>query len=357
MMFKEVTLTGTPYERGLKYGQTCKEEIAISVRNYRDLFALRKKLTWEQAQQLSRRYLPAIRALDEAYIDEMQGIADGAGITFDEVLTINARTELLHTGLSADDLMQECTAFAAMAPTTKDDVVLAGQTWDFTLLQRQAVVIVRIPAEGNRPGLLFFPEAGMIGGKGMNSAGLSLTLNALRTKEHGEGLPVHIRMRRILECTTLNQAYEHAVRGAMPSAANLMMTHKDGVALNVELDPSAIDVLLPQQGVLVHTNHFLGPKNLLIHDHVGSGSTYIRLQRAQQLFCDKHGLTMEDAQAAFRDHKGYPTSICAHPVNPATPVTITQNATNFGLVMDLTHLEAWLAWGNPCENPFVKITV
>lgn len=357
MMFKEVTLTGTPYERGLKYGQTCKEEIAISVRNYRDLFALRKNLTWEQAQQLSRRYLPAIRALDEAYIDEMQGIADGAGITFDEVLTINARTELLHTGLSADDLVQECTAFAAMAPTTKDDVVLAGQTWDFTLLQRQAVVIVRIPAEGNRPGLLFFPEAGMIGGKGMNSAGLSLTLNALRTKEHGEGLPVHIRMRRILECTTLNQAYEHAVRGAMPSAANLMMIHKDGVALNVELDPSAIDVLLPQQGVLVHTNHFLGPKNLLIHDHAGSGSTYIRLQRAQQLFCDKHGLTMEDAQAAFRDHKGYPTSICAHPVNPATPVTITQNATNFGLVMDLTHLEVWLAWGNPCENPFVKITV
>ena len=357
MMFKEVTLIGTPYERGLQYGKVCKDEIAISVRNYRDLFALRKNLTWEQAQQLSRRYLPAIRALDEAYVEEMQGIADGAGIAFDEVLAINARTELLHTGLSADDLVQECTAFAAMAPATKDGVVLTGQTWDFTLLQRQAVVIVRIPAEGNRPGLLFFPEAGMIGGKGMNSAGLSLTLNALRTKEHGEGLPVHIRMRRILECTTLNQAYEHAVRGAMPSAANLMMTHKDGVALNVELDPSAIDVLLPQQGVLVHTNHFLGPKNLLTHDHAGSGSTYIRLQRAQQLFCDKHGLTMEDAQAAFRDHKGYPTSICAHPVNPATPVTITQNATNFGLVMDLTHLEAWLAWGNPCENPFVKITV
>ena len=346
MMFKEVTLIGTPYERGLQYGQTCKEEIAISVRNYQALFALRKNLTWEQALQLSRRYLPAIRALDEACIDEMQGIADGAGITFDEVLAINARTELLHTGLSSDDLVQECTAFAAMAPATKDDVVLAGQTWDFTLLQRQAVVIVRI-----------FPEAGMIGGKGMNSAGLSLTLNALRTKEHGDGLPVHLRMRRILECTTLNQAYEQAVRGAMPSAANLMMTHKDGVALDVELDPSGIDVLLPQRGVLVHTNHFLGPKNLLTHDHAGIGSTYIRLQRAQQLFCDKQALTVEHAQAAFRDHKGYPTSICAHPTNPANPVTVAQNATNFGLVMDLTHLEAWLAWGNPCENPFVKITV
>lgn len=357
MMFKEVTLIGTPYERGLQYGKVCKDEIAISVRNYRDLFALRKNLTWEQAQQLSRRYLPAIRALDEAYIEEMQGIADGAGIAFDEVLAINARTELLHTGLSAEDLVQECTAFAAMAPATKDAVVLAGQTWDFTLLQRQAVVIVRLPGDENHPSLLFFPEAGMIGGKGMNSAGLSLTLNALRTKEHGDGLPVHLRMRRILECSTLNQAYEQAVRGAMPSAANLMMTHKDGVALDVELDPSGIDVLLPQRGVLVHTNHFLGPKNLLSHNHAGSGSTYIRLQRAQQLLCDKQALTVEDAQTAFRDHKGYPTSICAHPIQPANPVTVAQNATNFGLVMDLTHLEAWLAWGNPCENPFIKITV
>ena len=185
MMFKEVTLTGTPYERGLQYGQACREEIAISVRNYRELFALRKNLTWAQAQQLSRRYLPAIRALGDQYIAEMQGIADGAGIAFDEVLAINARTELLHTGISADDLVQECTAFAAMPPATKDGVVLAGQTWDFTLLQRQAVVIVRIPGDGVRPSILFFPEAGMIGGKGMNSAGLSLTLNALRTKEHG----------------------------------------------------------------------------------------------------------------------------------------------------------------------------
>ena len=357
MMFKEVTLTGTPYARGLKYGQVCREEIAVSVRNYQELFALRKQLTWEQAQQLSRRYLPAIRALDEAYIDEMQGIADGAGITFDEVLAINARTELLHTGLTADDLVQECTAFAAMPPATTDDLVLAGQTWDFSLPQRQAVVIVRIPGDGDRPDLLFFPEAGMIGGKGLNSAGLSLTLNALRTREYGDGVPVHLRMRRILECTTLSRAYEQAVRAPIPAAANLLMTHRDGVALDVELDPFGVDVLLPERGVLVHTNHFLGPKMTLTHEHAGSGSTYIRLQRARQLFCDRQGLTVEDAQAAFRDHKGYPTSICAHPSDPSPSVTVSHSATNFGLVMDLTHNVAWLAWGNPCEHPFVKITV
>lgn len=60
------------------------------------------------------------------------------------------------------------------------------------------------------------------------------------------------------------------------------------------------------------------------------------------MFRDKQALTVEDAQAAFRDHKGHPTSTCAHPVNPNQPVTVVQGATIFGLVMDLTHLEAWL---------------
>ena len=357
MMFQEVTLTGTPYERGLQYGTACREQIALSVRSYRDLFMLRKKMTWEQAQRLSLGYLPAIRELDEGYVEEMQGIADGAGISFEDVLTINCRTELLHTGITAEaELSQECTAFALMAPATAEEGVIAGQNWDFSLFQRDAVVIVRIPGEGDRPTLLFFPEAGMIGGKGCNSAGLSLTLNALRTADFGPGLPVHIRMRRILECTTLSDAYEQAVKGQMPAAANLLITHKDGLALNLELDPTGVDILMPEQGVLVHSNHFIGPRMSLTHPNSTGGSTYVRLQRARQLFCGKSGLTVADAKAALRDHKGYPTSICAHTSMPL-PLTVAHGGTNFGLVMDLTRGEVWLAPGNPCENEFVKITV
>jgi len=357
MMFQEITLTGTPYERGLQYGTACREQIALSVRSYRDLFLLRKNMTWEQARDLSRGYLPAIRQLDERYIEEMQGIADGAGIAFEDVLAINCRTELLHTGITAEaELLQECTAFALMAPATAEDCVIAAQNWDFSLFQRDAVVIVRIPGEGDRPTLLFFPEAGMIGGKGCNSAGLSLTLNALRTADFGPGLPVHIRMRRILECTTLSDAYEQAVKGAMPAAANLLIAHRDGLALDLELDPAGVDILMPEQGVLVHSNHFIGPRMSLTHPNSAGGSTYVRLQRARQLFCGKCGLTAADARAALRDHKGYPTSICAHTSMPP-PLTVAHGGTNFGLVMDLTHGEAWLAPGNPCENEFVKITV
>ena len=250
MMFKEVTLTGTPYERGMQYGTACKEEIALSMRSYEALFQRRRNMSWQQARVLSRQYLPSIRELDESYIDEMQGIADGAGVSFEDILVINSRTELLYCELPVEaEAPQECTAFSLIAPATADDTVIAGQNWDYALLQRKAVVIVRIPGEGDRPTLLFFPEAGMIGGKGCNNAGLSLTLNALRSKEYGIGLPVHIRMRRILECTTLNKAYEVAVKGEIPAPANLIITHKDGLALGVELSPVGVDVMMPEQGV------------------------------------------------------------------------------------------------------------
>lgn len=357
-VFKEVTLTGTPYERGYYYGEVCRDEIHISVKNYKELFWFRKQLSWERALVLAREYLPAIRELDESYIEEMQGIADGAGLAFDEVLAINARTELLHTSVAvAAEEDQECTAFSAVPPATKDNVVLAGQTWDFTLMQREAVVIVRIPGEGEKPSILFLPEAGMIGGKGLNSAGLSLTLNALRTNDFGIGLPLHIRMRKMLECKALHEAYEWAVYGNIPAAANLILTHKDGVSLDLELDPSGVDVLLPDNGVLVHTNHFIGPKMSRTHTHAASGSTYIRLQRAHQLFCDQKSLTIPDVEKAFRDHKGYPTSICAHPVHKKGAPCIAQNATNFALIMDLTNGVVELAAGNPCECAFEKIRI
>lgn len=105
--------------------------------------------------------------------------------------------------------------------------------------------------------------------------------------------------------------------------------------------------------MLVHSNHFIGPYLSPLHRQA-SGSSYIRLQRAQQLFCGKTGLTVQDAQAALRNHKGYPTSICDHS-SEHLPIEIADCSTNFGLVMNLTDNEVWLAPGNPCENPFVKI--
>lgn len=111
----------------------------------------------------------------------------------------------------------------------------------------------------------------------------------------------------------MEHAFSQTAKGDRPSPANLIITHKDGIALGLELDPAGIDVLQPEAGVLVHTNHFIGPK-FGTRTHGSGASTYIRLQRISAHLKSKMGITQEDIKLALRDHAGYPYSVCKHNV-------------------------------------------
>lgn len=350
---KEVTVCGTPYERGLQYGRACREEILLSVRNYTHWYS--KRMSWEEVQRRAMQYLPAIREAGEEYIEEMQGIADGAGVKFSEIMVINSRSEPMDP-VPNEEAPQECTAFSVFPPATANGAVLAGQNWDLLRAHREAVVILRIlPCDG-KPGILMFPEAGMIGAMGMNDAGIGLTLNALSTLTKEYGLPLHIRMRKILEQKTLGMAFRQTVIGTRPSSGHLIITHKDGVGLGMELDPTDIDVLQPENGVMVHTNHFVGPKFAARPDQ-NSASSYIRYQRILVHLKNKTGLTTEHIKAALRDHAGYPDSICTHSVPTENSSELWCGATNFSLIMDLVHGTAEFAYGNPCESEYITLHV
>ena len=346
---KEVTVCGAPYERGLQYGRACREEILLSVRNYTHWYA--KRMSWEEVQRRAMQYLPAIREAGEEYVEEMQGVADGAGVRFSEIVVINSRSEPMEPVPDAD-APQECTAFSVFWPATADGAVLTGQNWDLVRAHREAVVILRILPSDGKPGILMFPEAGMIGAMGMNDAGIGLTLNALSTLTKQYGLPLHIRMRKILEQTTLGNAFSQTVKGSRPSSGHLIITHKDGVGLGMEMDPTDIDVLQPEKGVMVHTNHFVGPKFAARPDQ-NSASSYIRYQRITAHLMGKTALTAEHIKAALRDHAGYPDSVCTHSVAADEETQLWRGATNFSLIMDLVHGTAEFAYGNPCESEYV----
>ena len=351
-MYKELILSGTPYERGVTYGAACHDEIRHSIRSYSQLFSERRGITWQQARTLAVSFVDVIRSAGEEYIAEMEGIAAGAELDFEDILTINCRSELLYAPLAP----QECTAFSLIPPATAEGKVLAAQNWDYVRSQRETVVVLRISDAGGKPDILLFTEAGMIGGKGMNSAGLSLTLNALSTTQYAHGLPLHVRMRRILEQTTLESGYKAAVAGTHPSPANLILTHRDGLSLNLEVECTGVDILQPKKGVIVHTNHFIGPK-FSNRPHAASANTYTRLQRIDALLSDHTGLTVADAGAALCDHAGYPYSICKHTDPDAQKEAMQQGATNYSLIMDLTEGVAHFAWGNPCESQFTVLPV
>ena len=357
MNVKQITLQGSAYEKGLIHGQECKGEVMRSLETYRHRYSVQRHLSWEEAKNLALRFEGVLTGEFAPYAEEMRGIADGAGLEYPDILALNLRSEILYSGLR--DMRfepDECTAFSALPPATKDGHVLAGQSWDFTMAQREASFIARIPATKTVPAVLMFLEGGMVGGKGVNGAGMCLTLNALTTKNAGLGVPLHLRMRRALEQKYPAEAFRVCVLRPIPVPVNLMLTHKDGLSFSIELDPNGAEILEPANGILVHTNHYIGTKQAMDHPNASGGSTYIRRQRMSYLMNTKAELTLSDIEGFLKDHAGYPTSVCAHPA-PETPESELPyaGATNYAFVTDLTSGRIRFVMGNPCRGEFEDI--
>ena len=92
--FPLIDVSGPPHTRGLQYGQQSAERIRRGIAHYSCQLA-RLHLDHDGIAALVRAYLPVIERFDAAYVEEMRGIAEGAGEPFAAVVLMNARTELV----------------------------------------------------------------------------------------------------------------------------------------------------------------------------------------------------------------------------------------------------------------------
>lgn len=89
-----VEVNRTPREQGCKYGEQASSRIRLGIDHY-SVQLERDKLSWQGICELTARYEPTVARFEPNYIEEMHGIAEGAGVEFAAVLLLNARTELL----------------------------------------------------------------------------------------------------------------------------------------------------------------------------------------------------------------------------------------------------------------------
>jgi isopenicillin-N N-acyltransferase like protein len=89
------------------------------------MFACVCKLAWPDVLSTALKFLPYLSARWPAYVEEVRGVAEGAGAGFEDILAINVRTEIAY-GMFDDG----CTAFAWR---DKDGGWLA-QNWDVSAL-------------------------------------------------------------------------------------------------------------------------------------------------------------------------------------------------------------------------------
>lgn len=346
---------GTNYEIGYAVGSKAKSQVLCCIQSYKDQFEAFVGLEWSKAKKLAQQYKDIIGDYNHDYIDEMQGIADGAGVEFDDILLLNCRSEVVLR--NAEDATPDgCTAIAATPRRTKSGGTLIGQNWDWKPSQRDAMIIVKIKQTANdKPNLVLLTEAGIIGKYGMNSAGLGFCFNAMAVNDFPHGaLPLHIACRGAMDSQNLCEAINKVTRVQLGCAVNFLFASRDGVAVDVEVSNDDFDVLYPENGVMVHTNHFrsLRLPRYPYKDTAKSKwpDSFIRLGRAIELTDPIEELTVQDFQHVFADHADYPTSICHHE-DPRDPVH-ARLGTVTSFIMDLYRFEMHVCLGAPCEKRY-----
>jgi hypothetical protein len=86
-------VAGTHREIGQQIGEAAKKQVQHSVENARILLDSayeQVELTWDGAIIQSRKYMPFAQERFPQYVDELMGIAEGAGVTFDQLAVVNA---------------------------------------------------------------------------------------------------------------------------------------------------------------------------------------------------------------------------------------------------------------------------
>jgi len=344
--FEIVTIEGEAYERGRQYGARAFDSIQQNVEVYLRLIEFHGGLQVAAARQAAGAYRPILAAHAPELLEEMRGIADGAGVELADVLLINARSELM--GAFGEG---ECTALAATPQVTAEGRVLMGQNWDwYTAVAPEPVLLHVRPATG--PQILTLTEAGQVGKIGLNSAGLGVGLNFLSHAHRGQGVPVHVILRQMLGCAHLGEAVRQAYAVPRGTAANVLLAHAEGDVLDLELTAADVDFLYADDGWLVHTNHFESPR-LRAGDTglLTSMSSLPRAARARRLLAAARGqISLHTFQTILADHAYGAYAICRH--ESGDEAELQRTATRASVILDLAEGTMHVAAGQPCQQPY-----
>lgn len=329
-MFPILELKGTAFERGRLHGELARERVERSLANYRALFE-HAGLGWEEAQAIAGRFAPVIRELDASLYEEIEGIAAGSGRKTSEILALNARTEILPptfpekaspewlAAMRKGADLGECTAIAVLPGRSTNGRTLLAQNWDWLGAQRDCLVLLR--ARTGAHSCLTLTEAGMLAKIGLNSRGFGICLNILRSRDDGLslGVPVHVVLRKLLECADVAEAERLLKRLKYASSSNILCADAEGGSASFEVSPVAIGVVRQSDGTLCHTNHFLvAAAQRSVVGPPASLSSEPRLARAEAVARERVKHDLASVKALLRDETDGLLSICRKP-DPALP--------------------------------------
>lgn len=338
-----VELEGDPREMGEEYGRKCRSEIRAAVATNSRITQFYTGLTQRQCARSVGRFIPYLEDAVPNLCDEMRGIADGAGLSYDDVVGYQFHGRDL-AGIGG------CTMVHLKGDSGVSSIT--GQTVDWTpSLEPYYHVVVRRPRKGLDT--VQFTMAGLLGLIGKNEKGTSVFMNVLLTSEKiGIGVPAYLMLRLLMEQPSLRDALTTLKRTKRTSPFNFMIAGPDG-AFNVESSAAHLQVTDIGSRNYVHTNHCL-------RKPMSSGDVYTKMVKSDETlrrYARMRGLVKKQASpildteslfSLLKDHENYPESICRHS-SEALP-SEGRMKTLGAVLMREGENGIWVAKGNPCQS-------
>ena len=239
-------LSGGARDRGFAYGK----QFRAGVRQFLDVEIYRAFAGKPASKAEMLAYAAdcgrVVRDVCPTIAEEFEGVAQGAGVSFDEVVLINLHEELYHRG----DLPKKghCTAVAVGPPVTSGGKTFVGQTWDWmtSVAGKSEVTEWRRDEAGEGASVLAYGFPGMPTGAGLSSSGIALCWTSAALGEKGQtprvGLPSYALIAHLLMQKDMEGVVREAKRDRHAGWFTFVLADGAGNQVNIEGSPDGVAV-------------------------------------------------------------------------------------------------------------------
>ena len=346
MSSRLVQASGSSFERGNIIGAAVRDRLirTLGTQEYADQKRGEKSLhDWLPA---AKSFMPYIEDHAPETLLEMYGMAEGAGVSFDDILLLACAYEKLMGGGA-----EHCTGFAAMGAATATGDLVCGQNNDEAIdawSSGQADIVVHHIAPTGLETLIY-THPGIPAYMGMNSDGLCVLWMYIDNGERGPGVPTCIILRELLRRPSLDAAvsYLRDIPRAVPN--NFILAHAADGICNVEYSTDQFHPVRSSDS-LCHANHIMDSEMAAADVTAGlnGGTTRTRHACLAEQMSDNLGdIDVETARRMLSDHHQAPQLVCVHPTRDRP-----QSKTLASMVFHPAEGTRHIAFGNGCETPY-----
>ncbi len=369
MRVLELPAGASPREWGRIHGESFRGEVkaVAAIRAY-----LCTKVggfkTLAQVREAAAAHLPVLERYDAALHAELLGIAEGAGVTPEDLVVANHYTDLrdldpdpstwvaaptrddpslgvtkpgqaaslggeVGAGLGGDG----CSVLWSETPTGR---VLA-QTWDMHATAIPYVMVLRVPAAGEAPAATLLTVTGCLGMAGMNTARVGVAINNLFSIDATLGVVWPAMVRRALRERTAAAAHAVIATSPIGSGHHYFVADREA-AFALEASGTRRKQVFGGGATYCHTNHALDADVAACSKVPSTSTTYDRMQWLERDLAATPLADLADAWRRLGSDDGWPRSICT---NMATPESPHGAATCGAIAMNLDTGELWAQQG------------